>query len=80
MILPTLTGTIYFPLIPALSIHFNVSNQAIYLTVTVYAICQAISPGVFASLADSYGRRPMLLALVFIYVLGSLGLVLNKNS
>jgi MFS family permease len=80
MILSTLTATIYFPLIPALSIHFNVSIQAINLTVTVYAICQAISPGVFASLADSYGRRPMLLALVFIYVLGSLGLVLNKNS
>jgi MFS family permease len=80
MILSTLTATMYFPLIPALSIHFNVSIQAINLTVTVYAICQAISPGVFASLADSYGRRPMLLALVFIYVLGSLGLVLNKNS
>ncbi|KAH7068334.1 major facilitator superfamily domain-containing protein [Paraphoma chrysanthemicola] len=80
MILSTLTATIYFPLIPALSIHFDVSIQAINLTVTVYAICQAISPGVFASLADSYGRRPILLVLVLIYVLGSLGLALNKNS
>jgi MFS family permease len=80
MILSTLTATIYFPLIPALSIHFDVSIQAINLTVTVYAICQAISPGVFASLADSYGRRPILLALVLVYLLGSLGLVLNKDS
>jgi MFS family permease len=80
MILSTLTATIYFPLIPALSTHFHVSIQAINLTVTVYAICQAVSPGVFASLADSYGRRPILLALVLIYVFGSLGLALNKNS
>jgi MFS family permease len=80
LILSTLTATIYFPLIPALSTHFQVSIQAINLTVTVYAIFQAISPGVFASLADSYGRRPILLVLVLIYVLGSLGLALNKNS
>ncbi|KAF1850163.1 MFS general substrate transporter [Cucurbitaria berberidis CBS 394.84] len=80
LILSTLTATIYFPLIPTLSTHFSVSIQAINLTVTVYAICQAISPGIFASLADSYGRRPVLLALVLIYALGSLGLVLNKNS
>jgi MFS family permease len=80
MILSTLTATIYFPLIPALSIHFDVSIQAINLTVTMYAICQAISPGVFASLADSYGRRPILLALVLVYLLGSLGLVVNKTS
>jgi MFS family permease len=80
LILSTLTATIYFPLIPALSTQFNVSIQAINLTVTVYAICQAISPGVFAFLADSYGRRPILLVLVLIYVLGSLGLALNKRS
>lgn len=80
MILSTLTATIYFPLIPTLSTHFHVSIQAINLTVTVYAICQAVSPVIFASLADSYGRRPALLALVLIYSMGSLGLVLNKDS
>jgi MFS family permease len=76
----TLTATIYFPLIPMLSEHFFVSIQAINLTATVYAICQAISPGIFASLADMYGRRPVLLALISIYALASLGLGLNKSS
>lgn len=80
MILSTLTATIYFPLIPVLSTHFRVSIQAVNLTVTVYAICQALSPGIFASIADSYGRRPVLLSLVFVYALGSLGLVLNKRN
>ncbi|KUI69131.1 Quinidine resistance protein 1 [Cytospora mali] len=70
----------YFPLIPMLSRHFNVSIQAIHLTVAVYAFFQAVSPGFFASLADSFGRRPVLLGLICIYSVASLGLALNKNS
>ncbi|KAK4201516.1 major facilitator superfamily domain-containing protein [Triangularia verruculosa] len=79
--LSTLTATIYFPLIPMLSTGFSVSIQSINLTVTVYAICQAISPGFFASLADSpaIGRRPVLLCLIALYALGSLGLSLNSS-
>lgn len=80
IILSTLTATIYFPLIPMLSTHFSVSIQAINLTVTAYAICQAISPAVFASLADAFGRRPVLLGLIGLYSGASLGLALNKDS
>ncbi|KAF7503751.1 hypothetical protein GJ744_003293 [Endocarpon pusillum] len=80
MILSTLTATIYFPLIPMLSAHFSVSIQAINLTVTVYAICQAFSPALFASLADASGRRPVLLGLIGLYACASLGLALNHNS
>ena len=78
--LSTLTATIYFPLIPMLSTHFSVSIQAINLTVTVYAICQAISPAFFASLADASGRRPVLLGLISLYACASLGLALNRDS
>lgn len=80
IILSTLTATIYFPLIPMLSNHFSVSIQAINLTVTVYAICQAISPALFASLADASGRRPVLLGLISLYTCASLGLTLNRDS
>lgn len=80
IILSTLTATVYFPLIPMLSSHFSVSIQAINLTVTLSAVCQAISPPVFASLADCYGRRPVLLLLIGIYACASLGLALNRSS
>ncbi|OPB46583.1 hypothetical protein A0O28_0067050 [Trichoderma guizhouense] len=80
MILSTLTATIYFPLIPILSTQLRVSIQAINLTVTVYAITQALSPAFFASLADSFGRRPVELCLVTIYAVPSLGLALNSTS
>lgn len=80
IILSTLTATIYFPMIPMLSSHFSVSIQAINLTVTLYAVCQALSPPIFASLADCYGRRPVLLALIAIYAIASLVLSLNRQS
>jgi multidrug resistance protein len=75
-----LTATIYFPLLPLLREQFHVSAQAINLTLTVYVVFQAISPIFFGPLADSYGRRPILLAALFIYTLGNIGLAVNKNN
>lgn len=80
ILLSTLTATIYFPLIPMLSTQFSVSLQAINLTVTVYATCQAVSPAFFAAVADMHGRRPVLLGLIALYAVASLGLVLNERS
>ena len=75
-----LTATIYFPLIPVLSTHFQTSAQAINLTITVYIIFQALSPAIFATFSDSLGRRPIYLLTFTVYVLASLGLALNKDS
>ncbi|KAI0143679.1 major facilitator superfamily domain-containing protein [Xylariaceae sp. FL1272] len=80
MILSTLTATIYFPLIPMLSDQLSVSIQAIDLTVTVYVIFQALTPAIFASLSDSFGRRPVLLGVIVIYASASLGLFINSHS
>ena len=80
MTLSTLTATIYFPLIPMLSDAFAVSIQGINLTVTVYAIFQAVAPWFFASLADTTGRRLVLFGLVALYAAASLGLALNRNN
>jgi len=80
MILSTLTATIYFPLIPLLSVQFGVSIQAINLTVTVYAVFQALTPAIFASLTDAFGRRPVLIGLISIYACASLGLALNRGN
>ncbi|KAK4174581.1 hypothetical protein QBC36DRAFT_38415 [Triangularia setosa] len=50
---------------------FSVPIQPINLTVTIYAICQAISPFI--------GRRPVFLCLITLYAFGSLGLSLNSS-
>lgn len=80
MVLSSLTATIYFPLIPMLANQFRVSVQAINLTITAYSVAQALSPALFASLADSVGRRPVLLSLVALYAAASLGLILSRDS
>jgi MFS family permease len=78
--LSTLTATIYFPLIPILSTQFSASIQSMNLTVTAYAVGQAFSPALFASLTDCFGRRPVLLGLIALYAAASLGLALNRTS
>ncbi|KAI0183665.1 major facilitator superfamily domain-containing protein [Xylaria flabelliformis] len=75
-----LTATIYFPLLPLLRKHFNTSAQAINLTLTIYIIFQGISPVIFGPLSDHYGRRPLFLMTLLLYVIGNVGLSLNKSS
>ena len=80
MLASPLTATIYLPLLPLLATHFHVSIQAINLTITLYIIFQAISPLIFATASDSFGRRPILLITYAVYTVASLGLALNKSS
>ena len=80
MLASPLTATIYLPLLPLLATHFHVSIQAINLTLTLYIIFQAISPLIFATASDSFGRRPILLLTFALYTVASLGLALNKSS
>jgi MFS family permease len=75
-----LTATIYMPLLPLPRTHFHVSSQAINLTLTIYIIFQGVSPAVFGPLSDSLGRRPLYLLTLSIYMLGNLGLALNRSS
>ncbi|KAI4639522.1 uncharacterized protein J4E78_010933 [Alternaria triticimaculans] len=75
-----LTATIYFPLLPLLRTQFSTTAQAINLTITLYIIFQAISPVIFGPLSDVHGRRPYFLATLALYVIGNLGLALNKRN
>ena len=75
-----LTATIYFPLLPLLKTHFNTSSQAINLTITIYIIFQALSPLLFASVSDTFGRRPIYLLTFTLYVIANLGLSLEQKS
>ena len=79
MLASPLTATIYLPLLPLLATHFHVSIQAINLTITIYIVFQAISPLLFATASDSFGRMPILFLTYAVYTIASLGLALNKS-
>lgn len=80
MLASPLTATIYLPLLPLLATQFEVSVQAINLTITIYIVFQAISPFFFATASDHFGRRPIYLSTYALYTVASLGLALNKHS
>lgn len=80
MLASPLTATIYLPLLPLLARQFGASIQAINLTITVYIIFQAISPLLFATASDAFGRRPIYLITYALYTFASLGLALNKHN
>ncbi|KAL9046309.1 MAG: hypothetical protein Q9214_000825 [Letrouitia sp. 1 TL-2023] len=80
MLASPLTATIYLPLLPLLANQFQVSLQAVNLTITIYIVFQAVSPLVFATASDSFGRRTIYLITYALYSLASLGLALNRNS
>ncbi|KAH8723539.1 major facilitator superfamily domain-containing protein [Phaeosphaeriaceae sp. PMI808] len=71
-----LPANIYFPAIPTLALAFNRSIDAINQTVTVYLVCQGLSPMLFGPIADRYGRRPVYLVCLSILVLSSIGMAL----
>lgn len=75
-----LTATIYFPLLPLLRTQFHTSAQSVNLTLTIYIVFQALSPAIFGPLSDNLGRRPVYLLTLSLYVIGNIGLALNKQN
>ena len=74
-----LSSNLYAPAIPSIADKLNVSTSAINLTVTTYLIVQGISPMLWSAVGDSFGRRPLYLAALSIYVGACLGLSLSQS-
>lgn len=47
---------------------------------TVYLICQAVTPSFFGAASDSYGRRPVFLLTMTVYFGANVGLALMPTS
>ncbi|KAI9254057.1 major facilitator superfamily domain-containing protein [Sporodiniella umbellata] len=77
--LSPLTANIYLPALNRIEQDLKISTEHVNLTVTVYMIFQAISPAFWAPLADSIGRRPVLLSTLVVYCAACVGLGLTPN-
>jgi MFS family permease len=60
------------PTIPTLRAAYDVDNRAVALVTTVFVLCSLVSTALMANLSDRHGRRPVFLASVAIFALGSL--------
>lgn len=74
-----LTAYVYFPGLRTISEAFDVSLEAINLTVTAYLIVQAIAPAILADTSEKLGRRPTYLLAMTIYCAASIGLIFQRD-
>jgi MFS transporter, DHA1 family, multidrug resistance protein len=70
--LQPVTTDVYLSTLPALAQAFNVSQRAIDSTLQTYLVSYAVVQLFIGPLADRFGRRPMLLGALIIYLLASL--------
>ncbi|CCK70384.1 MFS transporter KNAG_0E01170 [Huiozyma naganishii CBS 8797] len=70
----TIAASIYFPVLGVVQRKFHISEEQVNMTVVVYYIFQALSPTLMGGLADSLGRRPVVLSSVIIYFCACVGL------
>ncbi|KAH8702307.1 major facilitator superfamily transporter [Talaromyces proteolyticus] len=78
-LLPPLTGSMYYPVIPMLAEELHVSISDINLTITAYLIVQGIAPSFTGNLSDETGRRPALVVTFIIYIAGCVGAAVKGN-
>jgi DHA1 family bicyclomycin/chloramphenicol resistance-like MFS transporter len=63
----------YLPSMPAIGRAFAVGPVAVQQTLSVFIFCFAFMMLFYGTLSDSFGRRPVLLAALSMYVLASIG-------
>ena len=73
------TMQIIIPCMPALMVALSASYGTVQLTLTLYLVGVAVAQLVYGPLSDRYGRRPLLLAGLGIYLLGSLAAALSPS-
>lgn len=74
------SSNIFVPAIPTLAEQFNRGEEQISLAVTVYLVFQAITPSFFGSMSDSFGRRPVYVLTLTLYLGANIGLALCPTS
>lgn len=75
----SVSSFIYFPAIPDIAQSLHESTEKINLTVTSYLIVSGIIPSIVGNAADRFGRRPVVLIALTIYLGANIGLALQSS-
>lgn len=75
----SVSSFIYFPAIPALAASLGQSTERINLTVTSYLVVSGVVPSVVGNAADRFGRRPVVLVALTVYLGANVGLALQSS-
>lgn len=75
----TLSSFIYYPAITPIARDLQSSIARINLTITSYMVISAIAPAITGDAADLYGRRPLYLITIGIYLLANIGIAVQSS-
>ncbi len=78
--LSALAMNIFLPSLPQMALYFDADYRVIQLSVAVYFAATAILQLVIGPLSDKYGRRPVLLWGVGLFLLATLGCIFAPNA
>lgn len=70
----TVSSPIYFPALPTIRSYFDISDSIADLSVVAYLVFQGVMPTFSSSLADTFGRRPVILISMLCYVGSSIAI------
>ncbi|QDS73084.1 hypothetical protein FKW77_000172 [Venturia effusa] len=74
-----LSSNIYFPALNDIAESLNTPASLVALTISIYMIFQGLAPSFWGPLADSYGRRPIFLSTLSVYLLANIALAQSKS-
>ncbi|CDR41029.1 CYFA0S06e00430g1_1 [Cyberlindnera fabianii] len=70
---------IYYPALGTIEKQFDISEEMVNISVVVYFLCQGTFPTISAGLADIYGRRPVILASLVVFIGASIGVAVTRS-
>lgn len=77
--LSVLSLNMFLPSLPAMAISFDVDYETISLSIAGYLAVTAILQLLIGPLSDRFGRRPVLMATLVVFVLASVGCVFAED-
>ncbi len=77
--LAALSLNIFLPSLPAMAAHFGVDYGLMQLSVSAYLGMTALLQLVIGPISDRFGRRPVLLAAIVIFLSATIGAILAPN-
>ncbi|KUJ17405.1 multidrug resistance protein [Mollisia scopiformis] len=75
----TLSSFIYYPSIPLISKDLHLSIAQVDLSITTYMAISAIAPSITGDASDIYGRRPMYLFTLGLYLIANIVLATQSS-
>lgn len=75
----SISSPIYVPVLSQIENAFKVNELQVNITMVVYSIFQGLGPIVFSNLADSTGRRPIVLVCLLLYMVANVVIAVNTS-